>query len=215
MFSKSIGNIKQIITVLFVVGSIHLSYGQGSNTVLFSICGDTVLTRTSCYCKTEDTLTTYFTVLENRGGNLILLSVFEIREPGKNSIPCADFKLVPPDTIAKYKLFNVGTSFANLDDYGIVSTLQSNKKTKNEKGEKVYARLIKHEFQLQNNTFFSMITPDLAEKKNEPIIQPRTQRIFGYQPLNKYHFEIIVEQNYLHPESKKTHTNITHLKIGN
>ncbi len=137
---------KSIHLLILILGIHPFTFGQGSNAVLFSLCGDTVLTRTSCYCKTPDTLTTYFTVLENKEGYLQLISVFEVSEPGKNSIPCADFILVSPDTISKYQLYNTGFTIQNLSNYRIVSNIVYSEKTKNEKGKKVYQRRIKHEF---------------------------------------------------------------------
>ena len=206
---------KSIHLLILILGIYPFTFGQGNNAVLFSLCGDTVLTRTSCYCKTPDTLTTYFTVLENKEGYLQLISVFEVREPGKNSIPCADFKLVSPDTISKYQLYNTGFTIQNLSNYRIVSNIEHSEKTKNEKGKKVYQRLIKHDFQLDNQTFFTSTVPDVVKKKNAPIAPPRTKTIFGYVPINKYHFEIIVEQRYVDPISKKVQTIISHEKIGN
>lgn len=204
------------IHILILILGIHqFSFGQGSNAVLFSVCGDTILTRTSCYCKTPDTLTTYFTVLENKEGYLQLISVFEVREPGKNSIPCADFKLVSPDTISKYQLYNTGFAIQNLSNYKVVSNIIHSEKTKNDKGKKVYQRLIKHEFQLDNQTFFTSTVPDVVKKKNAPIKTPRTKTIFGYRPLNKYHFELIIEKQHLDPETRKLQTIISHEKIGN
>ena len=205
---------KSLVSLALSLLSLSAS-SQGDNAVLFSTCGDTVLTRTSCYCKTKDTLWSYFTVLENINGSMRLLSVFPVQEPNKNSIPCADFNLVHPDTLAKYQLYNVGFTGNKPENFNIVSKVQQLKKTKNNKGEKVYVRLIRHEFQLDKETFFTTTLFDIVKKKKAAIKAPKIKKIFAYHPLNKYFFEIITENYLLDADTGKVQTIISHEKIGN
>lgn len=204
--------------VIFIVSFLcinRIAYSQGENAVLFSECGDTVLTRTSCYCKTKDTLWSTFTVLENIGGSYRLLSVFYVKEPGKISIPCADFKLVPRDTIEFYGFKNVGWKQKSLENYRIVSEIESIKKGVNNKGDKVYIRFIRHQFQLDKETFHTVTVFDVVKKKREKITIPKTKNIFGAPSLNKYHFEIIVNNQLFNAEDGSIRTIISHEKIGN
>ncbi len=197
---------KRALTILFILICSSI-FGQGDNYVLFSTTGDTLITRTSCYCQKKDTLTSYFVILKNNNSNLDLLSVFTIDEPNKNSIPCADFKLVPKDTLEKYNINRLG-------ELGTYPKRQLHIKSKvvkyentdiNEQGY-IFKRTIRHKFKIGWRTFHIEILHDLVNDKNDEIKQPRIIKVFGNAELKKYYIMIITEDESINSETKRKHT---------
>ena len=190
------------------------AFAQGENYILFSATGDTLMTRTSCYCKKEDTLSSYFVVLKNNQSNLSLLSVFTVEEPHKNSIPCADFKLVSSDTLSKYRLIHLGK-------LGVLPKRKLHITSKIVKIEFAdsnlqgyrFKRTIRHQFKIGRKTFHVEYLHDVVKDIREPIIQPRIKSVFGNRKLKRYYLMIITEDAYIHASTRKKHTTISHQKI--
>lgn len=205
-------------TVIIFI-TIHFScavnvFGQGDNYVLFSTTGDTLITRTSCYGKKEDTLTSYFVILKNNQSNLELISVFTLDEPGKNSIPCANFNLVHKDTIAKYNLTILGKlglyPKRNLHIKSKVVGLEN--ADINNQGY-LLKRTIRHKFKTGWRTFHTEILHDLVIDKKEDVSQPRIKNIFGNSEINRYYLMIITEDEFINTDTKRKHTVNNHKKI--
>lgn len=204
----------RIILISLIFGFGVSAFGQGDNYVLFSTTGDTLITRTSCYCQKKDTLTSYFVILQNNKSNLDLISVFTVDEPGKNSIPCADFNLVPKDTIAKYNLTTLGKLGSNpkrkLHIKSKVVGLE--KADTNEQGY-LFKRTIRHKFKIGWRTFHIETLHDLVIDKKEDIKQPRIKKVFGNLKINRYYLMIITEDESINVETKRKHTVNSHKKI--
>ncbi len=192
-----------------------LAIGQLDSYVLFSKTGDTLITRTSCYCKTKDTLTTYFNVLDNISGNLRLISVFEIREPNKKSIPCADFNLVPQDTLLKYGLTNPGYLGIYPKRFKIKSKVIAVDTATTDKGEFIYYRQIRHKFKIGWKTFYTSTIWNNSKGKNDKIEKPKIHKVFGSTELNKYHFIVIIVNTNIDKKTGKVTTSFTHTGIIN
>lgn len=190
------------------------TFAQGDNYVLFSTTGDTLITRTSCYCKEKDTLTSYFVILRNVNNNLELISGFPVKEPNKNSIPCADFKLVPKDSLEKYNLKTLGK-------LGVYPKRKLHIKSKivrievadsNSQGY-IYKRTIRHKFKIGWKTFYVETLHDLTIEKKTEIKQPRIMAVFGNAELEKYYLMIITVDEYINTATKRKHTVNNHKKI--
>jgi hypothetical protein len=205
---------RQIIGIILFTFPI-IAFGQGENYVLFSKTGDTLITRTSCYCKTKDTLTTYFNVLDNISGNLRLISVFEIREPNKNSVPCADFNLVPKDTLSKYGLTIPGKLGIYPKRFKIKSKVLAVDTATTDKGEFIYYRQIRHKFKIGWKTFYTATVCNISKNKDDKIEKPKIHKVFGSTDLKKYHFIVIIVNANIDKQTGKVTTSITHTSIIN
>ena len=192
-----------------------LTFGQGDNYILLSKTGDTLITRTSCYCKTKDTLTTYFNILDNVSGNLRLISVFEIQEPGKNSIPCADFNLVPQDTLAKYGLKNLGRLGTMPQKFNIKSKVIKVDTATTDKGKFIYYRQIRHQFRIGWKTFYRSTVWDATGNKRDKIEKPKISKVYGSTDLKKYHFVVIIKNVDIDRKTGKDRTTFSHTRIIN
>ena len=205
---------RQIFGIIFSVLPL-LAFGQGDNYVLFSKTGDTLITRTSCYCKSKDTLTTYFNILDNVSGNLRPISVFEVREPGKNSIPCADFNLVPQDTLVKYGLKNLARLGTMPKRFKIKSKVLKVDTVMTDKGEFIYCRQIRHKFKIGWNTFYASTVWNTGSNKNDKIEKPKIPKVYGSGDLRKYHFVVIIVNANIDSQTGKVTTTIAHTRIIN
>ena len=192
----------------------NIGFAQGDNYVLFSKTGDTLLTRTSCTCKTEDTLTTSFNVLKNRNGTLQLVSVFQVREPGKNGIPCADFKLVSSDTITKYGLYYPGKLGTKPKRFKIKSKVLAIDSAAADKGKFIY-RQIRHTFKVGWNKFYTTTVWTVAKAKNDKIDKPKIHKVYGSKELKKYHFIAIIVSARIDGATGKLMTTYAHTSLIN
>lgn len=206
--------INRIILIYFLILTSN-SFGQGENYVLFSKTGDTLITRTSCYCKTKDTLTTYFNVLDNISGNLRLISVFEIREPNKNSVPCADFNLVPQDTLSKYGLTIPGKLGTYPKRFKIKSKVLAVDTATTDKGEFIYYRQIQHKFKIGWKTFYTTTVWNTSKNKDDKFEKPKIHKVFGSTNIKKYHFVVIIVNANIDKQTGKVTTNYAHTRIIN
>jgi hypothetical protein len=204
-----------LVICCFVVSFPISVSAQGDHVILFSSTGDTLMTRTSCYCIVKDTFTTYFNILENTSGQLRLMSVFVINEPHKTSMPCADFSLVPEDTLWKYGLYHQGLLGNMPTTFKITSRITQKIASYSDQGEKIYYRQIRHRFQMGKNTFYRTYVWDVAKKKKEPPEKPKVQKVFGSTALKKYHFVVIIKDVHFDPLTGKKRTSITHTRILN
>lgn len=186
---------------------------QGDDYVLLSQTGDTLITRTSCYCKTKDTLTTYFNVLHNVSGKLELLSVFQVREPNKKSIPCADFKLVPQDTLSKYGLTNPGKLGTSPKRFKIKSKVLAVDTATTDKGKFVYYRKLQHTFKIGWKTFYTSTVWNASANKKAEIEKPKVHKVFGSTDLGKYYFIVIIVNAVINRQTGRETTSITHTRI--
>ena len=153
-------------------------------------------------------------VLKNVESNLDLISVFTVDEPNKNSIPCADFKLVPKDTLTKYNLNTLGKLgvYPKKKLHIKSKIIQIEKADNNEEGY-VFKRTIQHKFKIGWKTLHVEILNDLTFQEKDEIKQPRIKQIFGKREINKYYLIIIKVDESVNPETKKKHTIIDHKKI--
>lgn len=204
---------RQLLSIIAVVFPL-ISWGQGDRFVLFSRTGDTLITRTSCFCETKDTLTTYFNILDNQAGSLHLISVFTVKEPNKNSIPCADFKLVQRDTIFKYGFFHEGESGVIPKRFKIKSKIIQVDTATVDTG-KVFFRQISHKFKIKHKTFYSATVWDISNNKRDPISQPKVHKIYGSTKLKKYHFVVIIKNSEINQQTRRIGNTYTHTRIIN
>lgn len=198
----------------FALSICATTFAQGDGYVYFSSTGDTLITRNSCYGKKKDTLSSYFVVLKNVNSNLEVISVFVVEEPNKNSIPCADFKLVSKDTLAKYGLNVLGKqgTYPNKKLHIRSKVVKLENAGSNEQGY-IYKRLIRHKFKIGWKTFHVEYLHDLAATKNAEIHPPRIKSIFGNREINKYYMIIITVDENINPETQRKHTVNCHKKI--
>lgn len=205
---------KWCITFMLSITTLSV-IGQGDNYVLFSKTGDTLITRTSCYCKSNDTLSTYFNVLYNSYGYLKLKSVFVVREPNKNSIPCADFNLVPKDTLAKYKLENPGRLGVKPKRFKIKTKIIETDTFTSAKGEFFYYRKVRLKYKIGCKTFYKATVWDLAKTKRQKTEKPRIKQVFGSRILKKYHFVSIQVSSNIDRKTGSIKTTHSHIRILN
>lgn len=191
-----------------------IGFSQGDNYVLFSKSGDTLITRTSCTCKTKDTLSTSFNVLKNMNGALQLVSVFQVRESGKNGIPCADFKLVSSDTIAKYGLYYPGKLGTMPKRFKIKSKVLA-VDTATTNGKFVYYREVRHTFKIGWKSFYSTTVWTTANKRKDKIDKPKIHKVFGSKELKKYHFVAIIVSARIDLHTGKLTTTYAHTRLMN
>lgn len=206
---------RRILIGLMLVVLPILAIGQGADYILFSKTGDTLITRTSCYCKMKDTLITYFNILDNVSSNLRLISVFEIREPNKNSIPCADFNLVSSDTLSKYGLTHQGRLGVSPKRFKIKSKVIAIDTATTDKGDFIYHQQIEHQFKIGWKTFYTSTVWNILKNKDDKIEKPKIHKVFGSMDLKKYHFIVIIANATIDKQIGKVTTSFTHTRIIN
>jgi hypothetical protein len=205
---------KPLLSVLLLLTCSSTLQAQGDNYVLFSGTGDTLITRTSCFCKKKDTLGSTFVVLKNEKSGLTLISVFVVEEPGKNSIPCADFALVSNDTLHKYQLYTPGKlGVYPRKKMRIKSHILFLEKAESNKEGFVYKRTIRYRFKVGLKTFHTEFLVDYTNDKHADIHPPRITKVFGNRSIDRYFLKIITESQYINPTNGKKHSINTHKNI--
>ena len=215
-FIKSDFFLSFVWVLLFCSIQTNLAAQNSHEYVLFSSTGDTVLTHTSCITGGIDTLVSTFIIQKKIGNQLEIIAMFDVYEPNKNSIPCADLQLIPKDTLRKYNLTRLGRiDLSPKKKVEVRSKVIGKEIIEYSYGKPVYKRTIRHSFKIKNKTFYQITSHDITSDKKGEIIMPKVSEVFINSTLQKYFVTISVYDEVYNPKTEGYSSVFTLINILN